>query len=931
MGGKKYSNEQNRKESPKIELPKLAKRISRKRVKKRVSVTIVLLLLLQTIAQPNLFSYQPKTVFADVIEDTQAPTAPSNVNATAVSGSGIQIKWDDAVDNNEVTGYKIYKDNVEIGTSSETNYTDDTSLDLTGQKYTVKAFDASNNISDADVVASSTNTTSDTQPPTAPANVTSAVSDSAITITWDIATDNVGVEQYTVYCNDTYLGIATETNYTYGAVNQGTTYSFYVTASDLAGNVSEKSNFEDITITDAQPPTAPANVASVVSGSAIAITWDIATDNVGVEQYTVYCNGPYLGITTETSYTYGAANQGTTYSFYVTARDLAGNVSEKSNIVDIIIADAQAPTAPANASVAVSGSGITITWDAATDNIGVEQYKVYCNDAYLGTTTETSYIYAGANQGATYTFYVIAFDFVDNISEKSNTVDITMSDTQPPTVPQNLTIIDRTSTSIKLEWEESTDNIEVVGYDIYQETTVIGSVTGSSIYVVAELEQSTEYTFMVKAKDKAGNISEASNLIMAATLPEKPTNLKVTESESGITITWNKVANVDEYELNINGKIIDVGTATSYILTNQLPNSKYEFKVCSIHGTDKSEWSDTTDLLTVPDKVVNLKAKVISESVIQLNWDVVEGTLSYEVEIDGTVVGTVMENKYLHQSITTDKVNNYRVRTVNGELKGLWSDSVLKASQIIIKGGTISQNTLWDGSEGSYYIVQGTITIAQGVALQVMPGTIVKFNSAIGMTVNGTLTALGTVENPIVFTALKDSEYGGSGVTGNTDCWRGINAATTGDVVGDNIKIKNGGYRGYDYYSGAISVYGALTLTNSEIKGSDQNGIYINSGKNIIVKNTTIDGSNGNGITVMKAGAGSFTVENNTISNNGYYPISICLDGITSSYVIQRISDNILRENEYCDLVYLNGYVNADITISGDKYHYLHLILMVVL
>jgi len=58
----------------------------------------------------------------------------------------------------------------------------------------------------------------------------------------------------------------------------------------------------------------------------------------------------------------------------------------------------------------------------------------------------------------TYSYYVKAFDASGNVSDVSNTV---VFDNQPPTAPENVFVTSVTTTSVSLEWTESTDNIGV--------------------------------------------------------------------------------------------------------------------------------------------------------------------------------------------------------------------------------------------------------------------------------------------------------------------------------------------------------------------------------------------------------------------------------------------------------------------------------------
>jgi bacillolysin len=90
------------------------------------------------------------------------------------------------------------------------------------------------------------------------------------------------------------------------------------------------------------------------------------------------------------------------------------------------------------------------------------------------------------------------------------------TDTTPPSAPAGLAASGTTGTTTNLTWTASTDNVAVTGYDIYQGTTLKGSSTTTS-YSVTGLTALTTYSFTIKAKDAAGNVSAASNAVSVTT------------------------------------------------------------------------------------------------------------------------------------------------------------------------------------------------------------------------------------------------------------------------------------------------------------------------------------------------------------------------------------------------------------------------------
>ncbi len=93
------------------------------------------------------------------------------------------------------------------------------------------------------------------------------------------------------------------------------------------------------------------------------------------------------------------------------------------------------------------------------------------------------------------------------------------ADTEAPTAPSNLTASNVTQTTVDLSWTASTDNVGVTQYDVYQNGSYLGNVTSTSAQVTG-LTAATEYSFYVKAKDAAGNVSAASNTVTVTTLSD---------------------------------------------------------------------------------------------------------------------------------------------------------------------------------------------------------------------------------------------------------------------------------------------------------------------------------------------------------------------------------------------------------------------------
>lgn len=89
---------------------------------------------------------------------------------------------------------------------------------------------------------------------------------------------------------------------------------------------------------DTNPPSAPVNLrATSITSNSVVLAWDGSTDDVGVMSYDVYRDGVVVGnvsSTTNTAYTDNGLLASKVHSYYVTAKDAAGNESKASNVID---------------------------------------------------------------------------------------------------------------------------------------------------------------------------------------------------------------------------------------------------------------------------------------------------------------------------------------------------------------------------------------------------------------------------------------------------------------------------------------------------------------------------------------------------------------------------------------------------------------------
>ncbi|MFR1414451.1 MAG: fibronectin type III domain-containing protein [Lachnospiraceae bacterium] len=260
-------------------------------------------------------------------------------------------------------------------------------------------------------------------------------------------------------------------------------------------------------------------------------------------------------------------------------------------------------------------------------------------------------------------------------------VDKAAADTKAPTVPTEVTVTDITTTTAKVTWTASTDNVGVAGYNVYvnDSDTPVNSetlVTGTE-YALESLTAGTEYKVTVKAVDAAGNVSEGAvhTFTTAPSAPSAPTEVTVTDvTATAAKVTWKAPADNDSvvgYKVYLNNVQVnkELVTTTEYDLSELKETTDYSVTVCSVNAagkeseksaevtfkTQKTEEPTDTVKPSVPGNVVVPEASITQTG----------ATITWEASTDNVAVTGY--NVYMNDT----KVNATPVTVTTYNLTGL--------------------------------------------------------------------------------------------------------------------------------------------------------------------------------------------------------------------------------------------------------------------
>lgn len=295
------------------------------------------------------------------------------------------------------------------------------------------------------------------------------------------------------------------------------------------------------TPSDTTPPTA--DLTAPAEGSMVSGTVEMAasaSDNTSVTKVEFYVNSALVATDTSAPYTYAwntAASGNGQKTITAKAYDPAGNFGSDSYRVTVQNGDSQAPTTPTDVvAQATSPTAINVAWAASTDNVGVVGYLISRNGAPLTQVAGNTLSLRDStlSPNTQYTYTVSAVDAAGNrspVSAVASAKTPPLPDTEAPTTPADLSARAASATQINLNWRQSTDNSGSVVYDIYRVlvngTTEKIHSTPANSFGVTNLRPNTDYTFMVKARDAAGNESSASNNANAKTAAESSTSRSI--------------------------------------------------------------------------------------------------------------------------------------------------------------------------------------------------------------------------------------------------------------------------------------------------------------------------------------------------------------------------------------------------------------------
>jgi hypothetical protein len=566
----------------------------------------------------------PTNTVTVMLEVLYPPTALVSI----VISDDVSLSWTASLSSGglrAIQGYQIFRDGVQIASTTDTSYND---LNLANgvYQYYVQAEYLTG------VSTPSNTVTAIVEVLYQPSGLTASVNGDDVSLQWIIPPiSGRAFTAYKIYRNGQYLAQTTTPQYADLDLANGT-YSYYVTAQYDAGE-SLPTNTETVAIEVLYGVT---NLTAQVNEDTVLLSWTIpaTAPQRAFLGYFIYRNNALREVLSDPSQSTwtdpGLANG--EYSYYLVAIYGSG-LSLPSNVVTVNINVMPNLPAPSGLIATLSGErDVLLSWNEPAPN--VQSYLLYRNGILIATLTDPLYSDLNLPNGS-YSYYVKA-QYAEGVSSASETAIVNIMIASPPT---NLSANVQSGNNVALSWTLPLQG--EIGLIIYRNGSELVFLTDPN--QISYLDQNLpngSYTYQVAAVylGVISNPGNSANVLI--NVPYIPQNLTHIVNGNAVTLSWqvpSDTGGLTGYNVYRDNGFLAQTSDIQYTESN-LPNGSYQYHVTAIYGPVES---GPTTVVTANIGIANppsmLTASVNGNSV-QLNWIAITdlgGFIAYDVWRNG--------------------------------------------------------------------------------------------------------------------------------------------------------------------------------------------------------------------------------------------------------------------------------------------------------
>ncbi len=533
--------------------------------------------------------------------DSTPPPTPAGLRVTRTTVSSVGLAWDAVQDDHGFVSYRIHggpqAPNVGTHLLAGTRSTEIVISGLTpntSHVFTMSAVDAAGNESyRGSALTVKTAEGADTTRPSAPSSLSArATTPTTVELAWNAAEDNTSVVEYRVYEGADVVAVSTSLSVQITGLAPASTHRYEVAAADEAENESARSDAVSVTLPPAPlaspsipaPTYAPPAMASATTASATTApepTWPPAT---------LISRG--LPVTASSAGTNGGRPE------FGPERAVDGRLDTRWASVRYVD--------PSWLRVDLGGSArlarVRLAWDLScatrysieTSTDGRIWKSIFAtsrgdggiDDIAVGGAGRYVQIVGHQRCRPDFGYSLQEFEVYGSIDERGPTLDKT-----PPAPPADLRAEVVAASTAALSWTAALDNVGVSGYDIYHDGNLLRSIEApATSATLTGLAPNTRYRLTVIARDRAGNASQASNMVAITTAvggDNRPPGLRGPIRTTSITSTavaldWDDAIDDGDsivYDVYSGGAKIGTVKESGVVVSGLAASTEYRFHI----------------------------------------------------------------------------------------------------------------------------------------------------------------------------------------------------------------------------------------------------------------------------------------------------------------------------------------------------------------
>ena len=426
-------------------------------------------------------------------------------------------------------------------------------------------------------------------------------------------------------------------------------------------------------------------------------------DNIDkAEKYRIYrkdssSNWEPIGETYKASYTDTKAVSGTKYRYTVRCISADSQICTSYYNYGVAVTYVASPKITGFSNTA---TGTKITW---SKSVGAEKYVLYVKKsqgwAKLSETADLSYTHNKLTPTTTYTYTVRGFDKKGNAVSGFNKEGWSNLFLTAP----DISSVKNTVGGVQIQWGKLKG---AESYRLFKKTdgsswsTVTDTAAGS--YIDKNVSSGKSYSYKLRCVSSDGKKNMSVNgSAQSITYVEIPVVKSISNTASGIKITWSKVAGATKYMVYVKDgtswKKLGDTASTSYTHKSLKSGVTYTYTVrCMdasgklVSANDKNGWSKT---FIAPPKITSA-SNVLGG--IQLKWNKSSGAKKYRVfrKTDNSEyikLSDLTDVKYIDKNVISGKSYTYTVRCITEDGTKYTSAADESKTQKYVKAPTITK------------------------------------------------------------------------------------------------------------------------------------------------------------------------------------------------------------------------------------------------